>query len=157
MFGEIAVTLEAAGPRPRFAFRAPDGALPAVTMLALSDMTTEELIWWLVPAGFVSELPFTVTEPAESRIEAFSRSSGLDPIEDLPPSDPRHQRALQEQDAFVHAVLVPLSEVTYGEVPHGFRQARPRGAAAPPLIPGRRYGLLVAGGSDSGRLVFEGV
>jgi len=123
-------------------------------MLVVSDSTTEEPIWWLVPEGFTSVLAFTIGEVDEEAVESLATLDELDPLEDLPPSDLRHQRALVEREALEDATLIPLASVTYGQVPPGFRQSHPAAGPAPALVPGREYCLAVMGGTDNGRFSF---
>lgn len=154
MFAEIEIVIETSGATPRFRFSTGNGETPRVTTLVLTDSATEELIWWLVPEGFTSVHPFTIGEVDEEAVKSLATMDELDPLEDLPPSDLRHQRALVEREALEHATLIPLASITYGQVPPGFRQSHPAAGPAPALVPGREYCLAVMGGSDSGHFSF---
>jgi hypothetical protein len=125
-------------------------------MVAVTDAVAEEPIWWLVPAGFVSVQAFTIGEVDEGHIRDVAAIDDVDPIEDLPPSDPRHQGALEERAALERDTLLPLPVITYGEVPDGFSQAVPKDRAAPSLVAGRQYLLTVMGGGDAGQCHFKG-
>lgn len=155
MFREIAIVLEAGGAAPRFRLAAADGAAPKVMMVALSDASTEQPIWWLVPAGFTSVQPITIEEVDDADVEGLADLDEVDPLEDLPPSDPRHIQALEQRERESSGILISLPTVTYGEVPPGFRQALPDSGPAPALVHGRDYVLTVMGGGDAGHLPFR--
>lgn len=154
MFAEIAVTLEIVGSVPTFRLRTDKGGVPRITALVITDASNDETIWWLLPESFTSVHPFTIGEVDEESVQSLAAMDDIDPIEDLPTSDARHQRALAEGAALEDPVLIPLGVVVYGEVPQGFRQCHPTAGPAPPLAPGREYNLVVMGGSDSGHLAF---
>jgi hypothetical protein len=154
MFAEIAVTLEIVGSVPTFRLSTDTGGVPRITALAITDASNDEAIWRLLPGSFTSVHPFTIVEVDEESVQSLAATDDIDPIEDLPASDARHQRALAERVALEDAVLIPLGVVVYGEVPQGFRQCHPMAGPAPPLAPGREYHLVVMGGSDAGHLSF---
>ena len=154
MFAEIAITLEVVGPVPTFRLRTDKGAVPRLTTLAITEGATGETMWWLLPESFTSVHPFTIDEVDAESVQSLAAMDDIDPIEGLPASDARHQRALAEGAALEDAMLIPLGVVVYGEVPQGFRQCHPTEDPAPPLAPGRAYDLVVMGGSDTGHLSF---
>ena len=154
MFADIEITLELVDSKPTFRLRTGKGDVPRVTMVAVTEVSTDETQWWLVPQSFTEVHPFTIGEVDAASVESFAAMDDIDPIEDLPASDPRHQRALAETAALEEAVLIALPTFVYGEVPPGFRQGHPTEGPAPPLAPGREYHLLVMGGSDAGHLAF---
>jgi hypothetical protein len=158
VLGEISITIAISRPAPRFRLTGLNGGVPRVTFLVVTDVPTQEVVWWLVPPGFVSVAPFRVGEVDERAVPALAASDELDPIEDLPPSDPRHQRGHKERESLERNVLIPLGAVTYGEIPPGFRQARPETGHAPALVPDREYVLMVMGSDgDAGHCPFRGV
>jgi hypothetical protein len=154
VFAEIAITLEVVGAAPRFRLATDQGGIPRLTALAITDGSTGETMWWLLPESFTSVHSFTIDEVDAESVQSLAAMDDIDPIEDLPASDARHQRALAEAAALEDATLVPLGVVVYGEVPQGFRQCHPTEGPAPPLSPGREYNLMVMGGSDTGHLSF---
>jgi hypothetical protein len=154
VFTQIDIALEASGPVPRFRLSTGNGEAPRVTTLVLTDSSADEPIWWLVPQAFTSVHPFTIGEVDEEAVNSLATMDDLDPLEDLPPSDTRHQRALAEREALEDATLIPLASVTYGQVPPGFRQSHPPAGPPPALVPGREYCLAVMGGSVSGHFSF---
>jgi hypothetical protein len=156
MSGEITVTLDRRGDAPRFHLRSKDGAVPRVMMVVFVEIDSGEPVWVLAPAAFVP-LPFTVVpDLTEEDLRELSEAGDIDPIEDLPPSDPRHQNALRERDAAVERSWIPLDAVTYGTVPQAFRQALPADGVAPTLVVGRAYGIQILGQEMStGHLLFD--
>jgi hypothetical protein len=154
MFADIEIALEVAGSKPTFRLTTGQGRVPRVTILAITDSSTDETIWWLVPDSFTSVHPFTIEEVDKQSVESLAAMDDVDPLEDLPPSDVRHQRALAENAALQEAVLIPLGTLVYGEVPRGFRQAHPTEGPAPSLVRGHEYHLAVMGGSDTGHFSF---
>jgi hypothetical protein len=52
VFADIEITLDLAGSAPTFRLTAGDGAVPKITTLVITDASTEEIIWWLVPESF---------------------------------------------------------------------------------------------------------
>ena len=154
MFADIEITVELVDPKPTFRFRTEKGGVPRITAVVVSEASTEETVWWLLPQSFTEVHPFEMGEVDAESVERFAAIHDIDPIEDLPASDARHQRALAERAALEEAVLIPLPVLVYGEVPSGFRQCHPTEGPAPPLAPGREYHLLVMGGSDAGYCPF---
>jgi hypothetical protein len=154
MFALIEIALELTEPSPRFRLMTDKGEIPRLTMLVLTDVATDEPIWWLVPESFTSVHPFSIGEVDEEAIRSLAAIEDLDPLEDLPPTDMRHRRALAERDALEDATLIPLANVTYGQVPRGFRQTLPAVGPAPALVTGREYCLAVMGSGDSGHFSF---
>lgn len=152
---EIKISLDATDPTPRFRLEAPDGAPPRVTSVTVIDLTSEKPIWWLMPEAFSKVLPLEISEPSEREIDELASGEEIDPIEDLPPTDPRHQLALRERVALEERTQIPLPTLSYGVVPTGFRQALPQGAAAPLLKPGGSYGIHAMGAGVAGYLAFE--
>ena len=152
MTDEIVVVLEEGGKRPRFRL-AEDGSPPRITSAAVVDVAADQPIWWLVPASFSVALPFTVEEPTAAEVDDLADDTSVDPIEDLPPSDPRHQDALAVRGR-MNESSPQLASLTYGVVPEGFRQASPESGITA-LLPGRVYHLTVIGPGGHGSLAFE--
>jgi hypothetical protein len=83
---------------------------------------------------------------------------GVDPIEDLPPSDPRRRVAEAHMEDAAHLLRPWVSSVEYGSLPVGFQQVLPRDSGPVPLCSGRRYRVLVLEalmGEDEASTVFE--
>lgn len=157
MRGEVAITLEVGGPVPQFGLSRPDGSPPRIVTIGVADMAAEEPLWWLVPASFTSVFPFTVGDVSEAEVDALAAGDYIDPLEDLPPSDPLHQWAVRQREDVEQRVFVSLRTLTYGIVPMGFRQAVPQHGPPPPLIPGREYAVQAMGlDMDAAHLVFRG-
>lgn len=152
---EITITLEAKEPTPRFRLRDADGGVPRVTSITVLDLTSDKPVWWVLPASFNVVLPFEVSEPSEHAIERLASQADIDPLEDLPPSDPRHQLALRERAELQERTLIPLSVISYGVVPPGFRQALPREGPAPVLRHDGGYAIHAMGASVAGYLAFQ--
>jgi hypothetical protein len=119
----------------------------------VSDIDADQLIWRLVPVSFASEALITIGAVLPAEMNESADEEPLDPIEDLPPSDPRHLAAIEERHRLVTAFPV-LESLTYGIIPPGFRQATP-GPAAPALVPGRSYSLSVMGPDGYGGVTFR--
>ena len=151
MFNEIAIVLEDTDP-PRFRL-AEDGSPPPVTSAAIVDIATEQPIWWLVPASFVTVLPFTM-DVSQEEIEALADEEPIDPIEDLPSSDPRHQAAIAARDSANETMFPVLKSLTYGVVPSGFRQVSPENGVNA-LVPGKAYSLTIMGPGGHGHIAFH--
>lgn len=153
---EITIILESTGPMPRFRLRAPDGGVPRVTSVTIVELASEEPVWWVLPAAFAQAetLRFEVSEPSEHDVARLASQEEMDPLEDLPPTDPRHQRALRERAEIEQATLVPLSTITYGILPEGFRQVLPGEGPAPQLTHDGSYGIHVMGAGVAGYLAF---
>ena len=96
VFAHIEITRDLAGPVPTFRLTAGDGAVPKITTLVITDASTEEILWWLAPEGFTSVHSFSIGEVDEEAVKSLAAMDDIDPLEDLPPSDLRHQRALAE-------------------------------------------------------------
>lgn len=153
MFGEIQIAVEDAYPA-RFHLRE-EGAPPRVAAVAVVDIQSEEVIWWLVPASFSTvQVPFT-TDVTPEDVEALADAEPYDPIEDLPPSDSRHQAAIERRDSINEAAFPVLDSLTIGVVPSGFRQATP-GTGVAALVRGRAYALTVMGPGGHGQIEFRG-
>jgi hypothetical protein len=156
---EIIVTLEATEPAPRFRFALANGSEPRLTSIMVRGEAETEPLWWLMAGDFVHvpSAGFEIVEPSEAEIEGMAASAGLDPLEDLPPDDPRHQAALRARDELVESTQIPLRTLSYGTVPSGFRQGMPASGPAPELVRGGRYTIHVCGRglSDYGSLEFE--
>ena len=151
MFNEIVVTMDGQSNPPRFQLTE-GGLRPRVASVAVIDVGAERPVWWLVPASFTA-VPFTMGEVTAEHVDALADGEPIDPIEDLSPSDPRHQEAIAVRESLVSA-FPELGAVTYGVVPDGFRQTTPeRGVTA--LVPGQSYNLVVMSSGGHGGIVFE--
>jgi hypothetical protein len=148
----IAIVIDDTGNPPRFRLTEGDSA-PRITSAVVVDMSIEKPIWWLVPASFTAVHSFTVADVTAADVDALADAEPLDPIEDLPPSDPRHKAAIAERDALETASPL-LGSLTYGVVPPGFRQASPETGLVV-LVPGRSYGLTVMGPGGHGGIEFQ--
>ena len=153
MLNEIAIVVEGDTDPPRFHLS--EGAsVPRIASAAVVDEETEQPVWLLVPESFTAVLPFTIEEVTSQDVEDLADTQPFDPIEDLPPSDPRHQAAITHRDESNERAFPPLASLTYGVVPPGFRQASPADRVEP-LVPGRAYNLTVFGPSGSGSIEFR--
>jgi hypothetical protein len=153
MLNEIAIVLEGDTDPPRFHLS--EGASPPrIASAAVVDEETEQPVWWLVPGSFTAVLPFTIEEVTPQDVEDLADAEPFDPIEDLPPSDPRHKAAITDRDESNESAFPPLASLTYGVVPPGFRQASPEDRVEA-LVPGRAYNLTVMGPSGSGSIGFR--
>jgi hypothetical protein len=149
---EIVIVMEDGRNPPRFRL-GHENAPPRVVGAVIVDPSAEEPLWLLAPASFSTELPYTVVEATPQEVATLADEEMLDPIEDLAPSDPRHQEALASRASMVESTPI-LASLTYGVVPSGFRQASPRGPVAA-LLPGKPYHLMVIGPSGHGTLAFQ--
>src|SRR5262245_37242355 len=114
---EIIVTLEATEPAPRFRFALPNGSEPRLTTIIVRAMSEADPLWWLMPSAFelvpsafehMSDAPIEIVEPSEAEMEELAARAELDPLEDLPPDDPRHQAALRTRDELVERTQIPV-------------------------------------------------
>ena len=153
---DITIIINGGEPGPRFRLLAPDGGVPRITSVTVLDLGSEQPIWWLLVDAFSEAMSFEIVEPSEADIEQLASIDEIDPLEDLPSTDPRHRRALQERDEFEERTLILLGDVTYGVVPAGFRQVLPQVGPAPSLKGGGSYGIHVMGAGMAGYLPFEG-
>jgi hypothetical protein len=152
MIDEIVVVLEDSRNPPRFRLAEHDSP-PRIVTAAVVDVAAEEPIWSLVPLSFSTVLPFTIPEVTAEDVADLADQEPVDPIEDLPPSDPRHQEALASR-ARLEENTPALASLTYGVVPSGFRQASPQSGVSA-LVPGRLYHLMVIGPGGHGSLAFQ--
>ena len=155
MSDHIFVVLVTTVPVPTFTLRDALGSRPRVGSVAVVDVATEQVVWWVLPAAFTASHRFALHEPDEEEIQQLAASAEIDPIEDLPPGHPRHQEAVRTMERVAEQSVAPLPTLTYGVVPEGFRQVTPDQGPAPHLVPGRTYGLQVARGDAAGYLTFE--
>jgi hypothetical protein len=154
MFATIDIAREVTAAAPRFHFASRTGEVPFVATIILMEESGEELVWSLVPEGFTPCHSYSVGKGDEAAVQSLARVDEVHPIGDMPSSDTHHQRSLAESAAAERATLTPLTTLTYGQVPSGFRQRHPVGELAPVLIPGRKYRLLVIGRNDAGQFTF---
>jgi hypothetical protein len=152
VFSEIAIVVDEGNP-PRFDLTE-GGSPPRLATVAVVDIDTDEPIWLLVSDSFTTVLPFTIHEVTPEEVDARADEEPIDPIEDLPPSDPRHREAIAARDSVNDAAFPVLGTLTYGVVPPGFRQASP-GAGVVALVPGRSYNLFVMGPGGHGSVAFQ--
>jgi len=150
---EIVITVEDDGNPPRFRL-AEDDAPPRLASAVVTELGVEAPIWWIVPAAFSVAFPVTAEEITPEEVEDLADSEPFDPIEDLPPSDPRHRAAIEGRDQVNDRAFPVLGSLTYGIVPTGFRQAATQADIAA-LVPGRSYGLTVIGPGGHGSVLFQ--
>jgi hypothetical protein len=153
-----------------------------VAQLIVSDAASRTPMWWIVSQPWADAVDFRPmwidftpdADPAEQT--AAPDDHGLDPIEDLPPSDPRHQAALRgpidpiedlpardprHQDALRRlridqlALRQPLAVVTYGVVPAGFREVYPGDGPPQALSASSSYVVFVDGLVNEGKIAFS--
>jgi hypothetical protein len=99
----------------------------------------------------VEDLP-----PDDPRHQAALRAlMPVDSIEDLPPSDPRHQAALRRMLLDQPALMEQLDVVTYGVVPPGFVQVHPADGSVVALRGQASYAFSVDALGEHGIVVFE--
>src|SRR5262249_27983015 len=153
VFNTITIVWEGGAP-PRFRL-SEEGSPPRVASVAVLDVELEQPIWWVVPVSFTDLLPFTVEETSPEDLNALADEEPIDPIEDLPQSDPRHQAAIPARDVANERAFPVLETLAYGVVPSGFRQASPNGEVTA-LIPGRAYSIAVMGPGGHGQVAFRG-
>jgi len=152
---EITISLEMTEPTLQFRLQASDGGAPRVTSVTVLDLASQQPVWWLLPEVFSETLPFTIAEPSEQEIDQLASIEEIDALEDLPPTDPRHQSALRERVVLADGTQVPLSSIAYGVVPPGFRQALPQDAPAPLLRRGGSFAIHAMGAGVAGYLAFQ--
>jgi hypothetical protein len=97
--------------------------------------------------------PIEDLPPSDPRHQAAIRGP-VDPIEDLPASDPRHKQALLRLGLDTLALRQPLTVVTYGVVPKGFREVYPGSQSPTPLSPATSYVALVDNLVGEGKIAF---
>jgi hypothetical protein len=140
----ITITADPATPT-RFRFTGHGGRSARLMSVTFVDAARGEPIWAVFPFSSRSVvLPFTA-DVDDEEVQAVLEDASRDPIEDLPPTHPEHQRALEALMTAEEALLVPLSEITYGVVPEGFRQMYPMDGPPPALVSGTSYTLHVCG------------
>lgn len=152
MIEQIVIVLEDSSSRPRFRLGERDSP-PRIVGAAVLDAAAEAPMWALAPASFSAELPFTIPEVTTESVAELADQEPVDPIEDLPPSDPRHQEALESRSRLLESTPF-LASLTYGVVPSGFRQVSPQSGVSV-LVPGRLYHLMVIGPGGHGSLAFQ--
>ena len=152
---EIKISLDATEPTLQFRLQASDGGVPRVTSVTVLDIASEKPVWWLLPEAFTVALPFEISEPSEQDIDQLASVEENDPVEDLLPTDPRHQGALRERAVLEERTLIPLPTISYGVVPLGFRQALPQGVPAPRLQRGGHFAIHAMGAGVAGYLAFQ--
>jgi len=178
----IGITLLSGAFPPTFRFALADGREPAVTQVILSDARSHRPVWWIVSQRWAEALSFQPmwieagTNSDIQSVDAQGSDDIVDPIEDLPPSDPRHQAALQarldpiedlpagdprHQSALQRlrideiALRQPLAVVTYGVVPPGFRDVYPGNRKPPTLSAATSYVVFADGLINEGKTTFS--
>jgi hypothetical protein len=87
------------------------------------------------------------------RASGLQLPAGVDPIEDLSPSDPRYRVAEHQILDIVEHSSVSVGTLVYGVVPTGFVPVAPSEGRAEALEVGHAYELHVSG-EEEGFLVF---
>jgi hypothetical protein len=170
---EIEIVVEPAQPWPRFRLSAAGGTAPLLTHVTVSEAGSR-VVWCVATVRYSDEVGLAFVEfdggpeppederldpledlpPSDPRHEAALQAR-LDPIEDLPPSDPRHRAALRRMQVDEDELQAPLERLEYGVVPPGFRQVHPPRGQAPPLVRGASYLVSAVGTAGSGTAVFR--
>jgi hypothetical protein len=182
MDSPIEITLLSTTPDLTFRLATGEGGTPQVAQFIVSDVLTRRPVWWLVSRAWADAVSFrpmwidflpdsapeTRTDsgfdnevdliedlpPSDPRHQAALRGP-VDPIEDLPASDARHQDALRRLDIDTLGLRQPLALVTYGVVPSGFREAYPGTGAPRATTGGGSYVLFVDGLISEGKMAFS--
>jgi hypothetical protein len=178
----IAVTLVSAASPLAFRLAELGGGEAQVAQLIVSDAASGAPVWWIVSQPWAEAVSFTpawidvTANPDAEPVPDALDDDAIDPIEDLPPSDPRHQAALRgtvdpledlpvsdprHQDALRRlrvdelALRQPLALVTYGIVPPGFREVYPGTGDPQPLSTSSSYVVLVDTLLGEARIAFS--
>ena len=143
MSDEITITAEPGVP-PCFRFTAQGGRPARLMSIAFVHVASGEPMWVVFPFSSGSVvLPFTAD--IDDGRAAVLGDPPRDPIEDLPPSHPEHQRALAALTRAEERLFVPLPEITYGVTPEGFRQMYPADGPPPALASDTPYSFQAFG------------
>lgn len=136
-----------------FSLCSSDGRPPRVHGVVIWDRERERACWRLMPAVLSGKVD-TARELAE-RLSAAGLSvpPGIDPIEDLAPTDPRYRIAEHHMLDVVARGIIELTTLIYGVVPPGFGQVIPEEGGAVALEGGHSYEIEVSG-QENGSLVF---
>jgi hypothetical protein len=180
MSGEIGIVVESRANPPRFRLAAAGGGVPAVAFAVVTDPATFRPLWCIAARRYHEEVGVHFIEPStrEGRDELDPDEITFDPVEDLPPDDPRHQAALlalrpsdpiedlppadPRHQAALRRMLLDeatlmerLDVVTYGVVPPGFVQVHPTDGAVVALRAQIPYAFSVDALGEHGIVVFE--
>jgi hypothetical protein len=133
-----------------FTLSSRSGSPPRVEGVTVFDLELERTCWMLLPSARAGK-----AETWEQRMSAAGLRvpQGVDPIEDLPPTDPRYRIAEHHMLDMVEQGRVELSSLVYGVVPPGFAQITPDESSAMALEAGHRYEITISG-EEPGSLVF---
>lgn len=179
---QVTITLLLAESPLAFQLAGPKAREAEVAQLVVSDASSGQPLWWIVsqpwaeavsfkpmwleivpeadaehdgPPQFDDELdPIEDLPPSDPRHQAAIRGP-VDPIEDLPASDPRHQNALRRLAVDELGLRQPLSRVVYGVVPNGFREVVPGSERPPALVESASYVVFVDCLTSESRLEFS--
>jgi hypothetical protein len=158
----------------------PGGGAPQLAQFRVTEEQSNRPVWWVVAqawADAVSFQPvwFSTSDETDLEDDLEDADYGPDPVEDLPPSDPRHQEALvgledpiedlpasdpRHQAALrrLHtdelALRQALGFVVYGVVPPGFREVCPGSSGPEVLSSGLRYAVVADGLTEEGSVAF---
>jgi hypothetical protein len=180
MSGEIGIVVESRADPPRFRLTAAGGGVPAVAFAVFTDPETFLPLWCIAARRYHEEVGIHFIEPSngEARDELDPDEITFDPVEDLPPHDPRHQAALlaltpgdstedlpssdPRHQAALRRMLLDeatlmerLDVVTYGVVPPGFVQVHPPDGDVVALQARTSYAFSVDALGEHGIVVFE--
>jgi hypothetical protein len=176
----IAITILSTSFPPTLRVASAGAGEAPLAQLIVSAADSGAPVWWIVAQAWADAVAFhpmwvdVTPDDSEDEPPKF-QDYGLDPIEDLPPSDPRHQAALRgsidpledlpatdplHQEALRRlridelALRQPLGVVTYGVVPEGFRQVHPAEGAVPVLTALSSYVVSADGLVNEGKIGF---
>jgi hypothetical protein len=180
MSGDIGIVVESRANPPRFRLAATGGSVPAVAFAVVTDSATLLPLWCIAARRYQEEVGVHFIEPStgEARDELDPDELTFDPVEDLPPDDPRHQAALlalvpsdsiedlppsdPRHQAALRRMLLDqatlmerLDVVTYGVVPPGFVQVHPPDGSVVALRAQTSYAFSVDALGEHGIVVFE--
>ncbi len=179
MNGEIGIVVESDTNPPRFRLALAGGGIPGVAFAVVTDPSTFLPLWCIAARRYQEEVGVRFIEPStddpddtdtdEMTFDPVEdlppddprHQAGLvalmptDPIEDLPPSDPRHQAALHRMLLDEATLMEGLEVVTYGVVPPGFVQVHPPDGSVVPLQAQTSYAFSVDALGEHAIVVFE--
>ena len=134
----LEIELTHTGSSPRFLIRGSNGSA-RIAVLMVQDLDGERDAVWVIglEGTNISVHPPSEVHLLESR-KATEEEIASFPFSPSPSSGP----------------TVPITELSYGEIPRGFYQAVPTAGLPPSLMPGRQYAVVVFAEDELGTLDF---
>ena len=156
MNGEIGIVVESDTNPPRFRLALAGGGIPGVAFAVVTDPSTFLPLWCIAARRYQEEVGVRFIEPSTNDADDTDTDEmTFDPVEDLPPSDPRHQAALHRMLLDEATLMEGLEVVTYGVVPPGFVQVHPPDGSVVPLQAQTSYAFSVDALGEHAIVVFE--